>query len=70
MCVCKYLKQRVRREQVNEMDEQVNEMENLSRVFQKQKRKKTPEEIKFHNSVQDSVFTTVYWLQKSVWINA
>ena len=35
-------------------------MENLSRVFQKQKIIKTPEEIKFHNSVQDSVFTSVY----------
>ena len=35
-------------------------MENLSRVFQKQKIIKTPEEIKFHNSIQDSVFTSVY----------
>ena len=33
MCVCKYVKQRVRREQVNKM-------ENLSTVFQKQKKKK------------------------------
>ena len=34
-------------------------MENLSRVFQKQKRKKKQGEIEFHNSVQDWVFTTV-----------
>ena len=37
-------------------------MENLSRVFQKQKGKNTHEEIEFHNSVQDRVFTTVYRL--------
>ena len=36
-------------------------MENLSRVFQKQN-KKTHEEIEFQNSIQDWVFTTVYWL--------
>ena len=46
MCVCKYLKQRVRREQVNKM-------ENLSMAFQKQKRIKPTEEIQFHNSIQD-----------------
>ena len=45
-------------------------MENLSWVFQKQERKKTHEEIEFHNSIQDSVFTTVYQLQKSAWKNA
>ena len=32
-------------------------MENLSVVFQKQKKKKTHEEIEFHNSIQDCVFT-------------
>ena len=37
-------------------------MDNLSRVFQKEKRKTTPEEIEFYNSVQDWVFTSVYWL--------
>ena len=47
MYVCKYLKQRVRREQVNKM-------ENLSRVFQKQKKKKkTLEETEYHNSIPD-----------------
>ena len=35
-------------------------MENLSRVFQKQKKKK--KEIEFHNSIQDWVFTIVYQL--------
>ena len=34
-------------------------MENLSRVFQKQKRKKKHEEIEFDNSIQNWVFTTV-----------
>ena len=37
-------------------------MESLSWVFQKQKREKKHEEIEFHNSVQDLVFTTVYRL--------
>ena len=37
-------------------------MENLSWVFQKQERKKTHKETEFHNSIQDSVFTTVYRL--------
>ena len=38
-------------------------MENLSRVFQKQKRKKkTHEEIEFYKSIQDWVYTSVYWL--------
>ena len=37
-------------------------MENLSGVFQKQKRKKTDEEIEFHKSIQDWVLTTIYWL--------
>ena len=45
-------------------------MENLSGVFQKQKRTKAHEEIEFHNSIQDWVFTTVYRLKKSVWKNA
>ena len=48
-------------------------MENLSGVFQKKKKKKKKkahEEIEFHNTVQDWVFTTVYWLKKSVWKNA
>ena len=39
MCVCMYLRQRLRI--------MVNRIENLSRVFQKQKRKKTHEEIEF-----------------------
>ena len=38
-----------------------NRMESLPRVFQKQKRK-THEKIEFHNSVQDWVLTTIYWL--------
>ena len=44
-------------------------MENLSRVFQKQKRKKGHEEIEFYNSILDRVFATVYRLKKSVWKN-
>ena len=44
-------------------------MENLSRVFQKQKEKKAHEEIEFQNSIQDSVFTTFYRLKKSAWKN-
>ena len=38
-----------------------NRMESLPSVFQKQKRK-THEKIEFHNSVQDWVLTTIYWL--------
>ena len=34
-------------------------MENLSRAFQKEKRKKGHEEIEFHNSIQDWVINTV-----------
>ena len=46
-------------------------MENSSKVFQKQKRKKKHnEEIERHNSIQDSVFAAVCWLQKSAWKNA
>ena len=45
-------------------------MENISRVFQKQKPKKLHEEIELHNSIQGWVFTTVYQLQKSAWKNA
>ena len=30
-------------------------------------KKKTHEETEFQNSIQDSVFTTVYWLYKSAW---
>ena len=46
-------------------------MENRSRVFQKQKRKKkTHEEIEFHNLIQDQVFTTIYQLQESAKKNA
>ena len=37
-------------------------MENLSREFQKQKRKKTHKEIEFLNSIQGLVFTTIYRL--------
>ena len=44
-------------------------MENVSPVFQKPKRTKTHEEIEFHNSIQDCIFTTVYQLQKSAWKN-
>ena len=44
-------------------------MENISSVFQRQKRKKTHGETEFHNSIQDWVFTTVYRLQKSAWKN-
>ena len=35
-------------------------MENLSKT----KKKKTHEDIEFHNSIQDWVFTTVYQLYK------
>ena len=35
-------------------------MENLSRVFQKQKREKTHEDTEIHKSIQDLVFTTIY----------
>ena len=36
-------------------------MDNLSRLFQKQKtkKKKKNEEIEFHDSIQDRVFTTM-----------
>ena len=37
-------------------------MENLSRVFQKQKRKKTHEDTEIHKSIQDLVLTTIYQL--------
>ena len=38
-------------------------MEKLSTVFKKKKnKKKKHEEIEFHNSIQDSVFITVYQL--------
>ena len=37
-------------------------MENLSKVFQKQKNQKRHEEIEFYKSIQDWVFTTVYRL--------
>ena len=36
-------------------------MENLSRVFQKQ-REKTHEDTEIHKSIQDLVFTTIYQL--------
>ena len=35
-------------------------MENYSRVFQKQKRKKTHEETEFHYLIKDWVFTNLY----------
>ena len=54
MCVCKYLKQRVRRIR--------NTKQNLLRVFQNQKEKKH-KEIEVHNNpIQDWVFTTAYRL--------
>ena len=37
-------------------------MENLSSVFQNQKREKKHEEFEFYNSIEDWVFTTVYGL--------
>ena len=46
MHFCKYLHQRF-------TEEQVDTMENLSMVFQKQKRKKIHEEIEFQKSIQD-----------------
>ena len=52
-----------------DQEEQVNTMENLSQVFQKQKRKKN-KQIEFNNSIQDLAFTTVYRLKKSAWKNA
>ena len=45
MRLCKYLNQRVNR--IGKLNEK------LLRVFQKQKRKKSHEEIEFHNSIQD-----------------
>ena len=39
-------------------------MENLSKVIQKQKRKKRRKQIEFCNSIQDWVFTNVYQLEK------
>ena len=42
-------------------------MENFSSVIHNQKRKKIDEEFEFHNSIQDWVFTIIYWLQKSAW---
>ena len=46
-------------------------MENLSRVFSKTKKKiKADEEIEFHNSIQDWIFTTIYQLWKSASKNA
>ena len=35
-------------------------MENLSRVFQKQKRENTHEDTEIHKLVQELVFTTIY----------
>ena len=46
MCVCKYVKQRVRREQVNKW-------KIFQECFKNKKRKKTPEEIEYHNSIPD-----------------
>ena len=37
-------------------------MENLSRVFQKQKREKTHEDTEIHESIQDLLFPTIYQL--------
>ena len=37
-------------------------MENLSRVFQTQKRERTHEDTEIHKSIQDLVFTTIYQL--------
>ena len=37
-------------------------MENLSRVFQKQKREKTHEDAEIHKSIQNLVFTAIYQL--------
>ena len=36
-------------------------MENISKLFQKKKKKKH-EEIEFYNSIQNWVFTTIYQL--------
>ena len=55
MCVWKYLNQRVRR-----IDEKNGKYFKV--VSKTKKKKKTFEEIEFHNSIQDRVFTTVYWL--------
>ena len=43
------------------------------KIFQgcfKNKKEKAHEEIEFHNSIQDLIFTTVYQLLKSAWKNA
>ena len=37
-------------------------MEDLSRVFQKQKKRKTHEDIEIHKSIQDLVFIIIYQL--------
>ena len=55
MLVCKCLNQRVRR-----IDEQNGKAFNS--VSKTKNKKKTHEEIEFHNSIQDSVFITVYQL--------
>ena len=52
MRICKYQNQGVRTRQ----------KENLSRVFQKQKRERAHEDTEIHKSIQDLVFTTIYQL--------
>ena len=62
MRVCKYLNQRVRR--------RGKQVRNSFKGASKTKKKKKHVEIEFHNSIQDGVFTTIYWLWKSAWKNA
>ena len=57
MLVCKCLNQRVRR--IGEQNGKA-----FNGVSKKKIKKKKHEEIEFHNSIQDSVFITVYQLQE------
>ena len=50
----------------------MNRIENFSKVFEiyTKNEEKAHDEIEFHKSIQDCVFTTTYWLQQSAWKNA
>ena len=63
MRVCKYLNQRVRR-----IGEKNGKLLNGASKTKQNKKKKTHEEIDFHNSIQ--ALTSVYRMQKSAWKSA
>ena len=46
----------------------MNKIENFSKVFEiyTKNEEKAHEEIVFHNSIQNCIFTTIYWLQQSL----